>query len=446
MPLFRNLLAGSRLALFLPVDYDEFRFRPVEILLLLVANFVVNAAAELIFWWPVSGVEPWGLTAFLANWSVSILALYAGVLLIFRGIRFPELLLMTLAGLPVTTLAWVPIMLLQPWYELAAATRWVLIGLYTIWIVALIMRAAARLDGERVRHGFVPAILYAAAALGATIWPGDYPIFRKDVAYREETETYARMDIESLYYAQPAMMADALETLRPGIPGRTELFAVIAAYYPNEGVFLREAEAVTSILADRFDAGGRIVTLANSSRDPRRYPMANRHNLGTALNAIAAQIDNGEDVLLVYITSHGSRELISAGYWEAATPPLSGEDLALLLDGSGIENVVAVIGACKSGSFLPLLEREDRLVITASAADRNSFGCADDNEWTYFGEAFFGSALRETADLNVAFERAVEIVSSWETEAGHDPSLPQRAAGARIAPRLRALDADARTR
>jgi hypothetical protein len=35
------------------------------------------------------------------------------------------------------------------------------------------------------------------------------------------------------------------------------------------------------------------------------------------------------------------------------------------------------------------------LIITAAAADKPSFGCTDDADFTYFGRAFFDESLRQ---------------------------------------------------
>ena len=86
---------------------------------------------------------------------------------------------------------------------------------------------------------------------------------------------------------------------------------------------------------------------------------------------------------------------------------------------------MVVISACFSGGFLPDLKNERTLVITAARADRVSFGCSEDNDFTYFGKALFAEALNETDDLERAFERAKELVADREKTDGFEPSEPQ---------------------
>lgn len=253
------------------------------------------------------------------------------------------------------------------------------------------------------------------------------------------TERAIALDVQALRQAQPRLMAEQTDGLRPGVEGEVELFAVLAAWYPNQRVFLREVESVGRILAARYGAGGRVVRLANSVEQPLRFPLATPMNLAAAISAVRAKMNAGEDVLLVYLTSHGGRGFLVAGDWAAETPTLWSEQLARILDRAAVPNVVAVIGACHSGSFVPSLAGPDRLVVTAAAADRTSFGCSDTNRWTYFGRAFFDRALRETRSLTRAFERAAALVGEWEAAEGFPSSDPQIAEGEAIAPVLEAL-------
>jgi hypothetical protein len=250
------------------------------------------------------------------------------------------------------------------------------------------------------------------------------------------------LDAGALQGAQPAKLAEAVAGIRPGVPGETELFAVLAAWYPDQRVFLREVEQAGAILADRFDAQGRVVTLVSSLAHPLRHPLATPASLSAATRAVAAKM-NPEDVLMVYLTSHGLHGMLAGGDGALRTPPLTAQALDRILDEAGAPRTVAVISACRSGSFVPAVRAPDRLVITAAAADRNSFGCSDANEWTWFGKAFFDEALRETRSLPHAFARAAALVAEWEGEVDEIPSQPQMAKGAEIGRALEELAQDA---
>ena len=132
-----------------------------------------------------------------------------------------------------------------------------------------------------------------------------------------------------------------------------------------------------------------------------------------ALRRIGQQMNRESDVLFLYMTSHGLPNV-----FEMENAPL---DLAQVdpkwlrdtLDASGIRWRVIVISACYSGSFVSALQNENTLIITASAADRQSFGCSNEADYTYFGRAFFDEAMREQDSLK------------WESAQGFEPSEPQ---------------------
>jgi hypothetical protein len=71
-------------------------------------------------------------------------------------------------------------------------------------------------------------------------------------------------------------------------------------------------------------------------------------------------------------------------------------------------------------------------VITAADSEHSSFGCQDKVKWTYFGDAFFNTALRHTADLRQAFAKACTIVRQREPHYHLVPSNPQIAGGKNI--------------
>ena len=103
-----------------------------------------------------------------------------------------------------------------------------------------------------------------------------------------------------------------------------------------------------------------------------------------------------------------------------------------MIDESGLTNLIVVVQACYSGSFVDNLAAPDRMVITAAAADRTSFGCATENFWTEFGRVYFDKALRDTGDFRLAFDTAKEAIVRREKDKGLTPSNPQIAIGTKM--------------
>jgi hypothetical protein len=97
---------------------------------------------------------------------------------------------------------------------------------------------------------------------------------------------------------------------------------------------------------------------------------------------------------------------------------------------------VVIISACYSGVFIPRLASADTLVITAADANHPSFGCENGAKWTYFGDAFFNTALRKKASLRDAFALARSLILKRERHNGFEPSNPQMGGGENVEPLL----------
>jgi hypothetical protein len=145
---------------------------------------------------------------------------------------------------------------------------------------------------------------------------------------------------------------------------------------------------------------------------------------------------NGDrDILFLVLTSHGSQEGLAVNAGRSAET-LKPANLAGMLNRTGIRYKVVIISACYSGVFIPPIADADTLVITAADANHSSFGCEDKAKWTYFGDAFFNTALRQTSNLKEAFLLARSLVSKRELRQGFEPSHPQMAGGGNVEPLL----------
>jgi hypothetical protein len=149
----------------------------------------------------------------------------------------------------------------------------------------------------------------------------------------------------------------------------------------------------------------------------------------------AKGMDAENDILTLVLTTHGSPgglAVISSKVRELLPPPI----LAAMLDTTKVRHRVVIISACYSGIFIPVLASPDSLVITAADANHPSFGCQDRATWTYFGDAFFNTALRKTGNLSEAFALATKLIRQRELKNGFEPSNPQKAGGENIEPLL----------
>ncbi|XQE66598.1 C13 family peptidase [Pseudomonas sp. P3C3] len=222
---------------------------------------------------------------------------------------------------------------------------------------------------------------------------------------------------------QGRLLQQALDALPASTPA-VELYSLTLAGDGKQSVFLREADYVSKLLRERFGARGN-VTLSNHRDHLADRPLATRESLTRAVQALAER-SGPEDLVFLYLTSHGSRDHelhIDQPRLQLADLPAS--ELAALLQPLRDRYKVVVISACYSGGFIPPLKDDRTLVMTAARADRVSFGCSEENDFTYFGRALFAEALNETDDLARAFELAKERVAEREQADDFEPSEPQ---------------------
>lgn len=246
---------------------------------------------------------------------------------------------------------------------------------------------------------------------------------------------------EDAFYRQGELLPQQMQSLRRGRPGVIDVFFVGMAGYGSQDVFMREVDATARLFRERFGAEGRTVRLVNNNKTLLDTPIASRTSLKRSLSTIAGLMDKDEDVLVLFLTSHGTEDhRFSLDLWPLRFHTLDPATVREALDQAGIRNRIVIVSACYSGGFLKALEGPDTLVITASAPDKNSFGCTNEAEWTYFGKAYFDEALRATRSFAKAFENAVPVIAKREAAAGFDGSAPQISVGSNIAPTLALLE------
>ncbi|MGE8545374.1 MAG: C13 family peptidase [Acinetobacter johnsonii] len=234
---------------------------------------------------------------------------------------------------------------------------------------------------------------------------------------------------EDAFYAQSRLLNKALESVQYGEFAQSHWYFLGVAGASYQDVFRSEVERIKEQFDTRFGTLGRSMMLVNNPATRTEIPIASKHSIEMALRRMGQQMNRESDVLFLYMTSHG---LPNQFEMENAPLDLTQVDpkwLREALDASGIRWRVIVISSCFSGSFVPALQNDNTLIITASAADRQSFGCTNEADYTYFGRAFFDQAMREQNSIETAFSQAQKTVSQWETAQGFEPSEPQWSMG-----------------
>jgi hypothetical protein len=117
-------------------------------------------------------------------------------------------------------------------------------------------------------------------------------------------------------------------------------------------------------------------------------------------------------------------------------PPM---DVRSALDDAGIRWRIVIVSACYSGIFIEPLKTDTTMILTAADSQHTSFGCADDRDLTYFGEAFLRDSLPKASSLEDAFEQARSSITRREKMETLDHSNPQMWVGASMAKKLHQL-------
>jgi hypothetical protein len=317
---------------------------------------------------------------------------------------------------------------------------WAVYILLWAWLLAVLARLSFAF-GLRLRSNAALAVaVMALFAITAVEFP-DRP-WESDPSQQAE-EGAPQLDLtQETFETQQAIWRQAVANIAPQRPGVVDVYGIVFSPYADDDVFLRESTMVTQVLQERFDAGGRVLHLANHATTADSLPWATPLNLERAIEAIGAKMDREQDVLFIYLTSHGAQDFKLA----ASNPPLSVDtvspgELRQALDNAGIRRRVIIISACYSGGWIGPLADDNTLVMTAADATHTSFGCGSGSELTFFGRALFDEQLRRTHSLEEAFAAAVPVIRKREDEAGKTDgfSNPQIVVGDRIRPVLAEL-------
>ena len=233
----------------------------------------------------------------------------------------------------------------------------------------------------------------------------------------------------------------ALAGLRPQRPGTVDAY-VVAVALDSDPVFGREAREAGRVLSRRYGAAGHTVVLAGSDGGTdSTLAMGSPANLSAVLARVAELMDAREDVLVLYTTSHGAPFGIVYNDGDQGFGAISPTRLWSTLSTLGIRNRLLLISACFSGAFVPLMASDTTAILTASSADRTSFGCQADSDWTFFGDAMINHALRKPVTLAAAGVEAGRLIGGWEAAGKLEPSQPQVSIGAGATRWLAALEA-----
>ncbi len=442
-----NLRIGVRAALLLPIPWSRVRASWLMLVALMLLTLLPPLATQLFHVGGGGQFQGYGLPGALFAFCALLLFGVVAVKLLRADAAIAMLLVVLVSAAvvidaatcallsalvrfhPVIFESWPKLHYLRGfWLGLAATAALLRLGTRPLdrrWVVAL---------GGGLCIGLTINLIWQ----DRTLWSYRFDAAQMQAQMQDQQPRTATITDEVIY-RQPQLLADRLAALQPGGDG-SDLYFLGIAGYGSERVFLREIRSVNQVML-RFARATHSMLLINSTDTLTTDPIASVTAIRQALARIGEVMDRDDDVLFLYLTSHGSDDhRFSLQLPPLKLPDLKPEALRAALDDAGIGWRVIVISACYSGGFIEALEDERTLVITAAAKDRTSFGCSDENDYTYFGRAYFEQALSQTDSFIDAFEQARTIVTEREQAEGiTPPSQPQIAIGAAIADKLATL-------
>jgi hypothetical protein len=210
---------------------------------------------------------------------------------------------------------------------------------------------------------------------------------------------------------RPPLDPRHLEALVAAGDASTRTFDNAVAYFQDQ----LAASGIADGQIHRFSVGARPGS-GVAEADPRAV-------LGRAA-VLRPPADGG---CLVYLTSHGAEDgAVQIGDDGALGPEALDQALRR---GCGDAPTVVIVSACRSGQFADSpMSRPNRVILTATAPERDSFDCGAGSVFTFFDECLL-SALPASDDWETVYERALGCIRVRERHVGVLPSEPRAVFG-----------------
>jgi hypothetical protein len=185
------------------------------------------------------------------------------------------------------------------------------------------------------------------------------------------------------------------------------------------------------IAADLVRIGFSQNNIVQFSVQSERYPGSEHSDKQTIANDLWDLSNRTTGGCLVYFTSHGSPDGIVLD--EGVMSP---DSMAAMIDNAcGSRPTVVFVAACYSGVFVDPLSGPNRFVMTAARPDRPSFGCGDNDHYTFFDNCWLDS-IGNAGDFTGLAQAIRACVAKKEKQIGALPSEPQLQIGANAASEL----------
>ncbi len=434
----RNLYNSIRLLFFRRVPIGDFNVSLDQSLLLIFFYAGVTFSGSYCLSLPRPQMNIYGFSGLTTHVFFLFLAAYS----IAKMLREDEL----------TRSFFVVLMALWPWFYLI----WLLIGknsnfsyweltdkentvylVYNLGIAAITINAVAGLSGIKLKNSIIIGIVYLAVIAVPLHYLGTDEFWYQNYEEEEASSKYDNINQENTYYRQFGLIEKVKKEILPERADFTDIYFIGFGSDAEQNVFMKEVKYARELFDLRFGTSGRSVALINNVETVENVPLASKTNLDMVLEQIGQLMNPEEDILFLYLTSHGSDEHeLTVDLVPLDLNSINPHDLKTSLNKAGIKYRVLLVSACYSGGFVEPLKDDNSIIFTAAAADRKSFGCGYESEFTYFGQAIFQEHLKHNDDFIDAFQKAIESIQVREQNEELEPSGPQLYIGTKIKEKL----------
>jgi len=213
-------------------------------------------------------------------------------------------------------------------------------------------------------------------------------------------------------------VAPLLKSAPPPPPAKPRLFAdwagiiVAGDWHAHSGAPSKVFDNARRDLVKKFVAlGFRPDNLRQFSAAANQHPYENvgQSAEGPILSGLAEATARAQGGCLLYFTSHGTPEGIVVGERVVDPAPIA----AMVNQYCGDRTTAVIISACFSGAFVHLLEGPHRIIFTAARSDRTSFGCGEQDQYTFFDTCVLGE-IDKVASFAALADRVRACVKTRE--------------------------------
>ena len=159
------------------------------------------------------------------------------------------------------------------------------------------------------------------------------------------------------------------------------------------------------------------------------WPYATLENIDQVLKKMG-DLARPQDKVILLMSTHGNADVLSINFGNQYYPHVNAKSLSQSISSLRGKPTLVVLSACFSGSFLEPLRDVNRVVLTAAAKNRSSFGCQFQSTNTYFVDALLNQPSLQDRSIVQLMEAAKIDVDSRERKQKLSPSLPQMFVGA----------------